>query len=158
LAIEFAAPGGALSLIRLLPDGRQDTDFGLRAIAPGGSSEAAAVAVQADGKIVVAGCVLVGDTRRAVVLRLTANGIADTSVGDHGVVFVDFLAGASGEASSVAIQEDGKIVVAGSAGISTFDFALARLNSDGTLDPAFGTNGIVITDFGGTGGASALAV
>src|SRR5205823_1382712 len=103
---------------------------GLRELLPGGPAEALAVAMQEDSKIVAAGSVLVGDDRRAVVVRYTPDGTADPTFGDHGVVFVDFLTGACSEASSVAIQADGKIVVAGSAGISTFDFALARLDPD----------------------------
>ena len=54
-------------------------------------------------------------------------------------------------ARSVALQPNGKIVVAGEASIGNgSDFALARYNSDGTVDASFGTGGTVTTDFAGS--------
>jgi uncharacterized delta-60 repeat protein len=66
-------------------------------------------------------------------------------------VTTDF-AGANDQAESVAVQPDGRIVAAGAAGLFInrgFDFALARYNSNGTLDTSFGTSGKVTTDFAG---------
>ena len=73
----------------------------------------------------------------------------DTSFGGDGKVVTD-LTRHDDWASALAIQADGKIVVAGGAGYARF--GVARYNSDGTLDATFGVNGKVMTDFtsGGT--------
>jgi uncharacterized delta-60 repeat protein len=53
------------------------------------------------------------------------------------------------EASAVVLQPDGKIVAAGTTiANNSDDFALARYNTDGSLDASFGNGGIVATDFG----------
>ena len=61
--------------------------------------------------------------------------------------------GSVDRAFAMALQPDGKLVVAGD---SDANFALARYNSDGSLDAGFGTGGKVITSFGGTDQASAV--
>lgn len=109
-----------------------------------------AVAVQADGKLVVAGTSY--DTTnggnsfnyRFSVVRYNTNGSLDTSFAGDGKAFV-FLGGAV--ARAVKIQPgDGKIVVAGYAGSATdTNFAVARFNPDGLLDTSFDGDGIVIT-------------
>src|SRR6185369_2020822 len=72
----------------------------------------------------------------------------DTGFGTGGKVTNDFAAPSS--AGGVAVQPDGKIVAAGTVQFSaSSDFALARYNTDGTLDAGFGTDGKVITDFAG---------
>ena len=65
-----------------------------------------------------------------------------------------------GDWSGVAIQGDGKIVTVGGAdgGATSFDFALARYNSDGSLDTSFSGDGKQTTDFGGTDVASGVAI
>src|ERR687896_174979 len=76
-------------------------------------------------------------------------GDLDPTFDGDGKVTTDF-AGADDEAQGVAIQGDGKSVSAGLAGVSgTDDFALARYNSDGSLDPTFSGDGKVTTDFAG---------
>lgn len=84
---------------------------------------------------------------------LAAGGGLDTSFGVGGRVTTNFAADAS--ASAVAIQADGKIVAAGGAGV---DFALARYNTDGTLDTTFSTNGKVTTAFTDGSFANAVAI
>jgi uncharacterized delta-60 repeat protein len=110
------------------------------------------VAVQPDGKLVVAGKADNPATNNMdfAVLRFLQNGSLDATFGWHGIVLVDFV-GAHDEALSVAIQPDGKIVLAGLAGRSNgnSDFGLARLNANGSRDTSFGWNGIVMTDFFG---------
>jgi uncharacterized delta-60 repeat protein len=59
---------------------------------------------------------------------------------------------------ALAVQPDGKLVVAGQTCISGCDSVLARYNSDGTLDGAFGSSGLVVTDFGGGDGARAIVM
>jgi uncharacterized delta-60 repeat protein len=82
------------------------------------------------------------------VVRFNANGSVDTGFGSQGNTVVNFAAsaGASGsdECASLAIQSDGKIVVAGSStnySANGYDFAIARLNTNGTLDTTFGGHG-----------------
>src|SRR5262245_28901631 len=73
----------------------------------------------------------------------------DPTFGTGGKVTTDFL-GFSDSAASVALQADGKIVLAGAASTNFgADFGVARYNSNGTLDTSFGTGGKVTTDFGG---------
>ena len=78
--------------------------------------------------------------------RYNTDGSLDTSFDTDGKVTTDFGAGNT-RASAVAVQPDGKIVAAGEAHISTFDFALARYNADGSLDTTFDTDGKVTTNF-----------
>jgi uncharacterized delta-60 repeat protein len=78
-------------------------------------------------------------------------GDLDPSFGTVGKVTTDF-AGGPDEAFALAVQPDGKLVAAGAtAGPGLGNFALARYNLDGTLDPSFGTGGTVTTSFGGAG-------
>ena len=116
----------------LLGDGSVVTDLG-------GSDYGRSLAVQADGKIVLAGY----SNGNFGIARFSAEGALDESFGDGGRVVTDFDAADYGY--GVAIQADGKIVVAGSSGD---DFALARYNTDGSLDSDFGDGGRVWTDFG----------
>jgi uncharacterized delta-60 repeat protein len=105
--------------------------------------------VQADGKIVVAGLAFFSSSDMSFALaRYNSDGSLDTTFDVDGKVTTDFAPGSEG-AEAVAIQADGKIVVAGSASFSggVSDFALARYNSDGSLDTAFGSDGKVVTDF-----------
>lgn len=110
--------------------------------------EAQGVAVQPDdGKIVVAGSTF-------ALARYNANGTLDPTFDGDGKVRTDF-GGTDDEASALAVQ-DGKLVVAG---VSGGDFALARYQQNGTLDPDFGSSGRVRTPIGNAGDrADALAV
>ena len=80
-----------------------------------------------------------------------APGDLDTTFSGDGKIVE--TAQASSFANAVAIQADGKIVVAGSLG---GDLHVARYNTNGTLDTTFSGDGIVVTDFGGSGTDSAL--
>jgi uncharacterized delta-60 repeat protein len=110
-----------------------------------GSMGATAVAIEADGKIVAVGTAR-GD--RFALVRYRANGSPDTSFGGDGRVTTTFSAG-NASADAVAIQDDGRIVVAGSAGgrFGGGMFALARYDVDGSLDTSFGGDGRVTTNF-----------
>ena len=117
---------------------------------------ASAVAVQADGKLVVVGQTYQNNdfsTEDFVVARYNSNGTLDRTFGSRGRVRTDFP-GLAAVPSSVVIQTDGKIVVAGGAfPLFTFagDFKIVRYNSDGSLDTSFGDGGIVTTTFPGDG-------
>ena len=130
-------------------DGRVTTDFGATL------DIAFAVAIQTDGKIVVAGT----DLSDFLLARYNADGTLDTNAdADPGVAFdfdgrvrTDFN-GSIDEANAVVVQPDGKIVAAGFAVVdgSTTDFGLARYNTDGSLDlTGFGAGGKVTTAFQG---------
>lgn len=109
------------------------------------------VALQQDGKIVVV-CALSTSLSRTDfgIVRLDTSGDPDPTFGVGGIVLTDFFGNDDG-ANSVAIQQDGKIVVAGIAtnAVGVGDFALARYDSNGSLDPGFGSGGKVTTDFAG---------
>jgi uncharacterized delta-60 repeat protein len=78
-------------------------------------------------------------------------GDLDPGFGQRGKVRTDF-GGYRDQANALILQPDGKLVAAGFSGTvlrGISDFALARYHADGSLDPAFGTGGLVRTDFGG---------
>jgi uncharacterized delta-60 repeat protein len=125
--------------------GRVTTDF----FASGDHGQA--VALQADGNIVAVGRTGAGGSgllSNFALARYHPNGSLDLSFSNDGLVATDFAQG-DDDATDVAIQADGKIVVVGSAHNESngLDFALARYDPDGTLDLTFGTNGKVMTDF-----------
>jgi uncharacterized delta-60 repeat protein len=110
------------------------------------------LAIQPDGRIVVAG--LVGDPENEVsyilLARYLTDGTLDAGFGEGGYVMAD-VAGQHVIVYSIALQADGKIVVAGETGEEAYDrpdFLLARFDVDGTFDPTFGGNGWVTTDLG----------
>ncbi len=112
------------------------------------------VAVQSDGKILVAGSTGYTDFALA---RYNSDGSLDVSFGSAGKVITDF--GASEDAQSIEVQNDGKILVGGYSGdYSSHNFAIARYNSNGSLDTTFDTDGKVTTDFGGDDKGYSLAV
>jgi uncharacterized delta-60 repeat protein len=138
--------------------GKVTTDFN------GTTDIAYAIALQPDGKMVVAGTTYANNDytdEDFAITRYHANGKRDLSFGVNGKVRTDFP-GLAAVISAVAIQPDGKIVVAGGAfPLFTFlgDFVLARYNSDGSPDTTFGGRGIVTTSFPGQGSyAFALAL
>jgi uncharacterized delta-60 repeat protein len=125
-------------------DGRLTSNFG------GSNDYGRSVAVQSDGKIVVAGYIYTGSSDEFGLARYNANGTLDTSFDGDGRART-----AIGRASSVAVQGDGKIVVAG---FNSVDFALARYNANGTLDMSFDGDGTLATDFGASDGGRSVAV
>ena len=100
-----------------------------------------AIAIQSDGKIVVAGETTVGQSSDFAIVRYNADGSLDTSFDTDGKVTTDLFGNGDG-ARGVAIQDDGRIVVAGSTVTSTaYDFGVARYNTNGALDSTFGSGG-----------------
>jgi uncharacterized delta-60 repeat protein len=114
-----------------------------------GSFFSAAV-TQPDGKVLAVGLSPAGaSVQDFVVVRYNANGTVDTSFGGGtGRIHTDF-SGRVDEARAVALLEGGKFLVAGTSTSSNKgDFAIARYNSNGTLDTSFGTSGKARIDFG----------
>ena len=114
-----------------------------------GADKAYAVALQTDGKIVVAGMTTSASTGKDFAcLRYNSNGTLDTTFGTGGIVTNDVQTGSDDVVYSIAIQSDGKIILAGfSDDGSNKNAAIIRLNATGTLDASFGTSGKVLTDF-----------
>jgi len=158
------------SISRYNTNGSLDTNFGVSGQAACVAS-AAAIAVQSNGKIVVAGTItsallttvsggitVANNQAGFGLVRYNSNGSVDTTfnpgggLGSGGGVITGFGSSfPAGSAFALAIQSNGEIVVAGQAGIGTNDFftsssfALARYTTTGQLDTNFGTNGTVLT-------------
>ena len=154
LAAGYAYNGTNLdfALARYTAAGVLDTTFGTggKVITPIGSSmdHIRALAVQSDGKIVVAGNSHNGTNYDFAVARYTAAGVLDTGFSTDGKVTTAIGSGAD-TALAVAVQSDGKIVAAGHSHNGTNeDFALVRYTSTGALDTGFDTDGKVTTTIG----------
>jgi uncharacterized delta-60 repeat protein len=144
--------GGGFALARYNPngsldtsfsgDGKQTTDFGCCA------NVANAVAIQANGKIVTVGSTDANSGGDFALARYNPNGTLDTTFSGDGKQTTD-LGGRGSVANAVALQANGKIVAAGVGGGGTHpEFALARYEPNGSLDPAFSGDGKQTTDFG----------
>ena len=160
LAVESFTPGvmsGAL-FTASYPD-RLDAAFGAGGLVTTdfftGSDYANAVALQLDGKIVVAGKTYSDSYHAFAVTRYNADGSLDNTFDGDGRVTTEFPGDVS-YANDVAIQMDGKIVAAGWAKNS--GFVLLRYNPDGSLDSTFDGDGKAITSFGAMAEGYALAL
>ena len=101
------------------------------------------MAIQSDGKIVVAGYSVVQSHREFMVVRYLTNGVIDSLFGNNGKATV-LVETANSTAKALAIQQDGKIVVAGHYDNNFYnDAAVVRFNSNGTIDTTFGNTGVV---------------
>jgi uncharacterized delta-60 repeat protein len=129
--------------------GSLDPSFGKRGQAAATIDEGSrgdSVALQPDGKIVVAGT---SDSAGPSLARFKPNGKLDPSFGSGGIVSTP-LGSSVDFRFEVAVQPDGKILVAGTDwGFSEPEFALLRYNSDGSLDNTFGSGGIATESLGG---------
>lgn len=158
--------GFQFALARYNPDGSLDPTFGLDGRVftdfAGSSAEwAQGIAIDPAGKIVAAGQAEVRFTEWQFALaRYNSDGSLDPTFDADGTVLIDFATSSAEDASSVAIDADGRIVAVGNAylGPGGFPFALARLNTDGSLDSSFDGDGQVLTDFGGFARTSDVAI
>ncbi len=134
------------AVIRLNTDGSLDTNFSgdgkVMVDFASGGDEAHSIVVQSDGKIIIGGST---NASLFALARLHNDGSLDTSFGTGGKVNTDVTA-ASDSGYSLALQSNGKILMAGA---GNNNFAVVRYNSDGTLDTSFGTGGKVETDLAG---------
>ncbi|MFJ5138641.1 calcium-binding protein [Streptomyces sp. NPDC088707] len=138
-----------IGVARYNSDGTLDTTFsgdGMVTADFGGTEFGNAVAVQPDGRIVAAGSGGLG----FAVLRYNANGTPDAGFGTGGRTSVN-APGDGGIAYGLALQQNGKIVLAGRAddpnSSEANDFGLARLHVNGAVDTGFGGDGFVVTGF-----------
>ena len=137
-------------LARYLPNGSLDTSFGTGGKVILDETVGEGLARQPDGRLILVGSIetLVSPATRRMflVMRLNENGSVDSSFGTGGKVSTA-LSERGDVARAVALR-DGKIIVAGIASSQTNpNFAVARYNSDGTLDTAFNGDGLLTLDF-----------
>jgi uncharacterized delta-60 repeat protein len=157
------SPGGSIqpTLTRLLPDGSTDLSFGVsgRSVQSWGTyGRLASMVIDRDGSIVLAGFgyETQSSSPTFVVSRLAPDGSLDPNFGKCFLpvcvpqpVFIDFpyFTDGSSYATSLTIQSDGKILIAGrtqrDASGNSF-FAVARVDQDGNLDPSFGAGGLSV--------------
>lgn len=128
-------------------DGKQTTNFGA-------SDTASSIAMQSDGKIVLAGNKDTATKDYFALARYTTTGKLDTTFNGTGKVTTSF-AGGDARARDLVIQSNGKIVACGN---GSDNFALARYNSNGALDTTFSTDGKVSVDFGQADRCNAMAL
>jgi uncharacterized delta-60 repeat protein len=146
--------GDQVVLARYLPTGVLDRSFGggdgIALDIPGGDrARADAMVVQPDGRILVSGAAPPG----IFVARYMPDGSRDTSFGDGGSRGVSTPGSDFAGAGGLALQADGKIVVAGFGSDlgndhTTGSAVVARLDTDGDLDPGYGTGGVATLDLG----------
>lgn len=155
-------PGALLNAfcaLRYNPDGTLDPTFGaggsVRTSVSAVSSQANAIALQADGKIVLAGQCAGGNNDDFCALRYNMDGSLDASFGIGGTVTTAISTG-DDIARAVAVQPNGKILLVGGCThqLAYSAFCALRLNADGSLDTSFGSGGKVIR---ATGSADAVA-
>lgn len=149
--IAVGAGSGLSFVIRMNTDGTQDSTFGTVSLSPLIGSSAK---LQSDGKILVAGYI----SDDAAVKRLNSDGSTDTSFGVNGVARLVLNPEYNESYKDLLIQPDGKIILVGDTNnlrdynwAWTYDALVIRLNSNGSMDSGFGTNGVVQTYVGRDG-------
>jgi uncharacterized delta-60 repeat protein len=147
--LALALPGGATRAADGDPDPTFDADGRAWHVWPAEfvQAETTAVATLRDGGVVAAGWVDRGnDNRDFAIVKFRGDGSLDTAFGDQGaqVVAFDLVAGGDDRALGVFERSDGKLLVAGSAGLDATPYALPaslRLHANGQLDATYGTGG-----------------
>ena len=134
--------GTNFGMARFTADGQLDTTFGTNGVASSGFGTTYAgydLAIVDGGKIVEVGT---NGGTNFIVARFNANGSVDTSFGTAGKTATDFF-GSLDKAFALAVQSDGKLLLAGQArdGATNYKWAMARYNANGSLDTTFGTGG-----------------
>jgi uncharacterized delta-60 repeat protein len=142
---------GDVVLVRYTTTGAVDTSFGVNGVVTtdlGGSEAVWSAVVQPDDKLVV-GVSRYGSGGGISLVRYLADGVLDLGFGLAGIAMTP-IDNTFGPPVAVALQPDGKLVVASTRGQSRVD--LARMTSGGVIDTSFGDGGKVTTPIGGPGG------
>jgi len=169
---QISLTGTAIAVVRINTDGTLDPAFGtggqlLFGFSPAGTdiARATSIAVQSDGDIVGVGFLQLSGTDNYDMFAFRLNrkdGKVDTSFGDNGATIIAYDLGGEldDRASGVKIQSDGKIVISGTVQVSDTesDFAVTRLNADGSFDKTFSDDGKLTMDFGGDDAGNAVAI
>ena len=146
-------------IARYNSDGSLDRTFGSSGIVSteiGSDVRANSVALQSNGKIIIAGFVIDSDMNKFIVDRYSTNGALDPAFNVMGYTITQIQN--FDRAYSVGLQADGKIVAAGvSHGSDAIQFALARYTPSGSLDTTFGVNGVELTTINGSGSESGIS-
>ncbi len=169
--LAFAFSGGGFAVMRFKQNGEVDSSFGTNGLtgkAINRYDQVAALAIQPDGKIVVGGSTNPGiytGERNFVILRFLSNGPIDSSFGNNGLAWFDFLhpVGISAEIHSILtslfIKPNGNILACGYTRdfflIPNQTFSMVELKPNGTRDSSFGVNGYVIVPSGSMNTSSA---
>ena len=131
-------------IARYTAAGALDTSFGTGGIVTndilGDDNVITALALQSDGKIVVTGYAYDGAKYVFATARYNSDGTLDSGFGSGGIVTTAFFT-SDAQANAIAIQSDGKILVAGNGINFNYDFSIVRYTSAGVLDTGFGTGG-----------------
>ena len=146
----------AFTVIRYNPDGSLDTQFnstGIVTTPVENNAGRQSVAIQPDGKIVVAGRSSGAGFGHIAVVRYNPNGSLDTGFGSTGIVTTSVGTFARGVAVAITNQ---KIVVVGSSG--SVDFCIVRYSDNGSLDPTFNGSGIVTTTIGALSAGQSVTI
>jgi uncharacterized delta-60 repeat protein len=162
---DYSSTATVFTMMRFKPTGATDTTFGssghVYSNFLGFGDQIRQLAVDSNNRIIAAGISNAANfscgsyVTDLAVARYTQDGTLDPSFSGDGRQTADIYGGAETLFNGLAIQSDGKIVIAGagvSSDITVRDFALVRFNSDGTPDSSFGYlgTGVVTTDFFGT--------
>lgn len=139
-------------VMRLLPDGSKDTSFNHTGVATaGGVDFPKAMALQPDGKIVIAGNNLFDNPAPFVLVRFNTDGSRDWGFGDAGICTLPWSIGEENKVSGIVVQSGGRIVVCGKVwneADTSYKFALTAATAAGQPDITFGDNGRLISIFG----------
>ncbi|HRH48961.1 MAG TPA: Calx-beta domain-containing protein [Panacibacter sp.] len=137
--------------------GSLDSSFGVNGtIINIGIGRANCTALQADGKILVAGTSNTSfNNKGAIIARYKFNGVLDSAFGVNGIVLTDLEPGFAikyAQANVLLIQNNGQILIVGNGSrdngtYGNYNVILVRYNIDGSLDTGFGNKGVVVSDF-----------
>ncbi len=158
IAGQTAATGPSdIALIRLQPNGAYDNSFGANGVVITNLGrdydEVRDMALQSDGRVLIAGSARAGNDSVAVLARYNTDGSLDTSFAGSGIALTPVAPGGSA-AWGLEILPDGKIMVVANSYGSMQTIYLLRYNPDGSLDNTFGDKGIARPDIGANGGSA----
>ncbi len=152
VGVSYAIKKCDVMTVRYNADGSLDKGFGeggaaLSNCPPGGRDWGRSLAIQPDGKIIVAGNTRFGENTNILLLRYNANGKPDTTFGRDGIASYKSMAKKGNWGQSVALLPDGKILIVGNSLSGPKKEAyIARCNRDGTMDNSFGKEGLVLAN------------
>ncbi|HMT06566.1 MAG TPA: FG-GAP-like repeat-containing protein [Pyrinomonadaceae bacterium] len=148
-SVEFGSQGWDFGIVRLESNGALDTAFGKVKVNIGGDDFANDLILQADGKILLTGTIRPTPNTDVPLVRLTTTGALDTSLNGTGKVFVGIGSGNNDVGNSLAVQPDGKILIAGSTRTASRGyFLLLRFTTNGLPDSTLGSFGFIQTEIG----------